>query len=310
MLVYIKPLSLFPILHSDTIFGALCSAVSQLYQGMIDSMIDAFKDTPPFTLSSAYPYIKVDDTVIRFYPKIMTTGNTIGDINPINLKRYKSIDYVEEDIFMDMINGSLDEYDIIDNIDDYYINGNLLTRNKYQLEYRYSENIIPQNTINRLDNSAENIFYTTGYEFSNIGLYFMINFSDADYEAIVRSALKFLKDRGFGRNISIGKGQFDYKIADGTILEEKLSNTNGDYFITLSRYIPTQDNIEHINTTSAYEISSKRGRSSTGEIRKQVKFFTEGSTFPDYTDYYGQIIESGTDAVEYGYAYPVRFNKK
>lgn len=309
MLVYIKPLSLFSILHSDTIFGALCSAVSQLYPDMIDSMIDAFKDMPPFTVSSAYPYIKVDDTVIRFYPKIMTTG-TAREVNPVNFKMYKSIDYVEEDIFMDMINGSLDDYDIISNIDDYHINGNLLTRNEYRLEYRYSENIIPQNTINRLDNTAENIFYTTGYEFSNIGLYFMLNFTDTSYEGIVRSALKFLKDRGFGRNISIGKGQFDYKIIDDTLLEEKLSCNSGDYFTTLSRYIPTQEDIEHINTNSAYEISSKRGRSSTGEIRKQVRFFVEGSTFPSYTDYYGQIIESGTNAIEYGYAYPIGYNKK
>ena len=31
MLIYIKPLSTFPKLHSDTLFGALTSAISELY---------------------------------------------------------------------------------------------------------------------------------------------------------------------------------------------------------------------------------------------------------------------------------------
>lgn len=36
MLVYIKPLSMFPKLHSDTLFGALTSAINELFPDKID----------------------------------------------------------------------------------------------------------------------------------------------------------------------------------------------------------------------------------------------------------------------------------
>ena len=121
--------------------------------------------------------------------------------------------------------------------------------------------------------------------------------------------MKFLKDRGFGKDISSGKGQFDYEIIDYSINDEELKS--GDYFVTLSRFIPTNTDLSHINEYSNYELSSKRGRSSNGEIRKQVSFFKEGSIFPDYQKFYGQIIDSGekNPSLEYGLAFPIPLNK-
>lgn len=311
MLVYLKPLSTFPFLHSDTIFGALCNAISELFPEKVDVMLSDFQENPPFIISSTFPCVKNNDKITRFYPKIITlSNNKLGDVDARSLKKYKKISYIEESIFLDLINGNSSEHDIIQDIDKYYIFGNLLMKDKVEVSFNYNELITPRNTINRIDNSSESIFYTSGYQFRNMGLYFIIHFYDQTYTKIVKSALKFLKDRGFGKNISVGKGQFDYEIVDDEI-EEELLNNQGNYFVTLSRYIPTKENIEHINNYGAYEISSKRGRSSQGEIRKQVKFFMEGSTFPNYEKYYGQIIQSGihTPAIEYGHAFPVGYNK-
>ena len=80
-------------------------------------------------------------------------------------------------------------------------------------------------------------------------------------------------------------------------------------WIISSRYIPSCDEIEEIKESSSYEIGSKRGMSSSGEIRNQVRFFKEGSIFPIYKDYYGTIVSSGSDsnpAVEFGFAFPLK----
>lgn len=56
MLVYLKPLSIFPELHSDTLFGAITYAINQLYPDKVSEMIKEFEDVPPFILSSTFPF--------------------------------------------------------------------------------------------------------------------------------------------------------------------------------------------------------------------------------------------------------------
>ena len=82
----------------------------------------------------------------------------------------------------------------------------------------------------------------------------------------------------------------------------------GNYFVTLSRFIPNSDDLAHINEFASYEIDSKRGKSSSNEIRKQIRFFKEGSVFPDYKKYYGRNVSSGkvNPAIEYGFAFPLK----
>ena len=116
--------------------------------------------------------------------------------------------------------------------------------------------------------------------------------------------MKFLKDRGFGRDISTGKGHFDYFIDE----DYSINQYDGNYFVTLSRFIPNSDDLAHINEFASYEIDSKRGKSSSNDIRKQIRFFKEGSVFPDYKKYYGRIVQSGkvNPAIEYGFAFPLK----
>ena len=62
MLIYIKPLSVFPELHSDRLFGAIFSAISELYPEKLNEIIENFEDNnPPFIISSAFPAIKIGD---------------------------------------------------------------------------------------------------------------------------------------------------------------------------------------------------------------------------------------------------------
>lgn len=311
MLIYLKPLSIFPELHSDTLFGAITYAINELYPEKIEGMIEAFKDEPPFILSSTFPFIYNNDEKIRFYPKIITKSSSNEKVNPQDFKDYKKIKYVEEDLFAKMINGDLEDIDILKDFNNYYrVNKTLLLKDKIDVDVKFGENIIPNNSVNRVTNETEGIFYTSGNEFKNLGLFFIVEFNDEDYVPVINAAIRFLRDRGFGRDISNGKGQFDYEIDDKYSLNDffNLENNDLDYFITLSRFIPTDDDLSRINEYSSYEIGSKRGKSPAGEIRKQIRFFKEGSIFPNYTKYYGKIVESGKDsaAVEYGFAFPLK----
>lgn len=299
MLVYIKPLSMFPKLHSDTLFGAILSAISEIFPSKVDEIINDFENNnPPFLLSSTFPSIDSK----RFYPKIILE-NKESNVNDKNaLKEYKKIEYVEEEIFLDLIRNNLTESDILNKFDEYTVLNNLLLKKELSEDIEISSTIIPHNSVNRMTRETE-IFYSEGEEFNNIGLFFIVKFNNPEYKDIVESSLKFLKDRGFGKNISTGQGQFDYEIID----EDLDFNESGDKFITLSRFIPSDDDLANININSSYEIGFKRGRSKSGEIRKQVRFFKEGSTFPNYGENPGTIVKSGeiTPAIEYGYAFPV-----
>ena len=304
MLVYIKPLSLFPNLHSDTLFGALTSAIQELFPEKLDLMLDDFlNNNPPFLISSAFPYIFSDNEKIKFFPKIMM--NSEDKVNNIEfLKKYKDVDYLEESIFFDLLNGKISEKDIINNFKNYTQIDNLLMTKNYGINVDFKRNIVPNNSVNRLTNETNSIFYSEGMQYSNMGVFFYIELINNDYGKIILSALKFLSDRGFGRDISTGKGQFDYEVVNENIIRQ-----SGNRFITLSRFIPSDDELDLINSQSCYEISSKRGRDKSGEIRKQIRFFKEGSTFNNFTNIPGQVLNSGTNfpAIEYGFAFPIMY---
>ena len=121
MLVYIKPLSTFPKLHSDTLFGALISAISELYPDKVDNIINEFSEgKPPFLISSTFPVIFDDENNIKFYPKLIL-GSDLSGIESKFIKDYKKVDYVDEKIFNALINGELSEKEILENYEKYYI---------------------------------------------------------------------------------------------------------------------------------------------------------------------------------------------
>lgn len=314
MLVYIKPLSIFPKLHSDRIFGAILSSISELYPNKVNEIIDDFKNNnPPFIISSTFPAINAGDEKIRFFPKIIIdTKYDSFDLN--DLKDFKKVEYYEESIFMDIINGKLSEKDILENYSGYHRIGSLLMIKNREVNIEVTDAIVPNNMINRLSGETK-IFYSEGLKYGeNIELFCFIEVFNHEYEQIIKAVFKFLKDRGFGRDISIGKGQFDYSIEDINIndLSDNQEVHDNDKFITLSRFIPSENDLKFIKEYSDYEILSKRSKDKSGEIRKQVRFFKEGSTFKNYAKYYGQIVESGgiKPAIEYGYAFPLNYTLK
>lgn len=304
MLVYIRPKSKFPPLHSDTIFGAIIYSISQIYPEKLDKIISQFTENtlkPPFMVSSAFPFIDSTEGPVKFFPRIIDQP---VKSNPEMMKKFKKVEFIQEEIFQKWVSGKFNEGDIIGKLGEYVLEDNLLLSQEISSSFGRKPIIEPKNSINRLNGGSENIFYAMGDNYHNMGLFFMVKIIDSEFEEYIHAALKFLQDRGFGRDISTGGGQFSYEIQ-----QIDLEEGDGNHFLTLSRYIPSKEELEVMARDSWFEIGSKRGRSSSGEIRKQVRFFKEGSTFKHTdNDYYGRVVESGKKSLEYGLAYT--FNLK
>lgn len=309
LLVKIRPVSEFPSLHSDKIFGAICFATKDLYgeEKLVD-MLEDFKKEPPFIISSAFPCANNIDDNIYFLPRPIEGIDIPEDYKKYidNYKKFKNVKYISRDIFNDWINGRIDETYIIRNLDKYSIKNGLLYLKDKSLKFAIESYNIPRNRINRLSNSSEDIFYFEGNYYKNMSLFFIMRIYDHKYEELLRCSLEFLSNyRGFGTDISVGKGKFEIE----EFSENKLLDIPKDQkrFITLSRYIPSIDEVNtfKVRNNVFYDMVIKRGMVSVDNPKKQVCFFSEGSTFPNLKNIYGRILYVHEKAVEYGLAFNV-----
>lgn len=313
MIVYIYPLSLFPDLHSDKIFGAILSTMNDLFPSIIDDVIKRFEQNmPPFLISSAFPFIKIKNKKVLFYPKVFLNEELYLTDDMEIIKNFENVRFLQEEIFFDILNGNLSFNEILNNYDDYFQVGEFLLNQKFNIQkfQNFSNKmIVSQNNINRLNNSFK-VFYSEGIKYNNFhGLFFHISFFDNEFIEILNAVFRLLKDRGFGGKISIGRGQFKYEIENDDIYKNHNSNfsDNDNYFVTLSRFIPTSEDLQFIDLNSNYELGFKRSIDKFGEARKQVIFFNEGSTFlANENKYFGKLLNTSKNSVEYGFAFNLK----
>lgn len=316
MLFYIYPHSLFPDLHSDKIFGAILATMNDLFPSVTEDLIKRFKqDNPPFLISSAFPFIKIKNNKIRFYPKILLDEELDFKFDLETIKNFDDIKFLQEEIFFDIISGKLSFNEIFNNYDNYSKIGEFLFNKQLNIqEFQNFSNrmIVSQNTINRLNNSYK-AFYSEGIKYNSYhGLFFHISFFDNDFIEILKAVFRLLKDRGFGSKISIGRGQFKYEIENDDIYKNHNSKFSVDenYFVTLSRFIPTKNDLKFIDLNSNYELGFKRGINKFGYPCKQVIYFSEGSTFlANENKYFGKLFDSSEHSVEYGFAFNLKIKR-
>lgn len=313
MLIYIKPKSLFPELHSDKIFRAILSVMNELYPSKIEEVKEKFKlGEPPFLISSAFPFIEYNNKKIRFFPKILLNQEIIFSDDMEIIKKFEKIKYYQEEIFFKILMGELTVNDILNNFNDYYLIDNLLLIEDLDLKNCYKKVTVQQSRINRLNNSNKS-FFSEGLQFNNFcGLFFSIKIFDDEFYNILLSVFRLLKDKGFGNNISIGRGHFDYYVEKKDIFELHNSkfSSNEDYFVTLSRFIPTCEDITFIDTNSNYELGFKISTNRWDNKQHQIIFFKEGSTFHSNKIFSGKLMDLGNKSLEYGFAFPLKIKRR
>lgn len=329
--VYLKPKSYFihSFPHSDTLFGAICWGIRLLYgESTLKGILASFANgSPPFLLSSTFPYIDLEEKRIHLLPKperppLEKFPTTLEDTERI--KDFKKIAYVSSSIFTKIIQGKLSEENLYNfffnreyiKIGSILMEKELIIKDLSQLIYDVD---IPRNAVNRLTGGTieGRLFYDKSLFLSkNSGIYFFIQFNHSQkLEKQIHTVINFFADRGIGGDVSSGKGQFDVEIKEGTFFTEP---ENANTFVTLSLYYPNRNDWENFKEDLVwYEQIRRKGKIEsaftpfTDIWKKSVLMFKEGSTFPliEGVNYYGEnpiVKEKPFNIQQYGYAFPVR----
>lgn len=297
-------------IHSDTLFSAICNAYRLLYgKDKLEELLKLYtNNTPPFLLSSAFPYIGGSSDVLLFpIPKSVDLGKYVDE-----RKKYKKVELISKSIFLKIISGEINKT---------FINDCHLIQNNRVL-ITDLENIgkgdkkiwtsmeIPRVAIDSITNST-NIYHVGEVVYSaGCGLYFLIDFKNPEFIEKVKSAIRVLGDEGIGGERTYGKGLF--KVKNFELIEFDITSNNN--FVTLSLYYPGQ---EELNGLNGYYDLVKRGGwiysiDGISMRRKTIRMFVEGSVFNKPSESYGKLISVTPlnclyNVYRYGYAFPIPY---
>ncbi len=326
-LIRLKPGSIYEIeLHSDTLFGAICWGIRTLFGELkLLSILEEFRYSPPFLLSSAFPWKEPKEgKKIYYLPKPLLPPPTIADLRGLvdkskpketyhtekkNLmdvadkyKKFKKLKWLPEPMFKKVLRGASEQEIFRDYLD------RLLTEPRF-----CNTGVSQKNSLDRLSQSttgAGETFFTPDITFrEKYGLFFLLK--TANIDDYLRPVLMFLQDSGIGPNAKTGKNWFIVDI-DGTPL---LDETDGNSFITLSRYFGGE--LFDIDS-SCYQLASVRSKVESrlefaGEDvwKDRITYFKPGSLLKplERKVHYGGLVPvkevAGKTIYQYGYAYPV-----
>ncbi|MGB5156451.1 type III-A CRISPR-associated RAMP protein Csm4 [Desulfobacterium sp. N47] len=333
-IIHLAPRSSYEIaMHSDTLFGAICWGIRMLFgEKRLVEILEEYKKSPPFLLSSAFP-CKFDGKEYQYFlPKPVLKPLAINDLdiftieadvkketyhsNKINTiwaanehKKFKKIKFV----------GIVNFKTCLKQPDEAVLFRDYLERHLSEPSRYCKTETTQKNSLDRLFHSttgAGNTFYVPEIAYrEKYGLYFLLKTKNID--EYIKPVLLFLEDSGIGPNARTGKNWFKAEISEKTLFDGKNSQA-GDSFITLSRYIKN----EPINKeASFYQIASVRSKVESrlefaGEDvwKHRVSYFTAGSVInpENKADHYGSLVPvksiGGKTIYQYGYAYPVWIN--
>lgn len=314
--------------HSDTLFGALCWGYRHLFgESALVSLLESFDSNPPFIISSCFPWIEYDDERVYFYPKPYSFR--VNWKNKKAANRFNKLKYIPEGLFRSITEGRLSSNDLslqnnsrknfkgFEAGEDYIIrNGIAIPKDLAEyggVKALFEKSEVPGNAINRLSMSTEENLYFREEFFpvKDTGIFFLIDGGSKELER-VKASLNYLKDRGLGGKISIGKGQFDVQYGE----EDIRFQPPEDSFVTLSLYQPTRDELSSFNGNNVcYEPVIRKGKVENAFIqtknpwKDKLLMFSEGSVFPaSGKNYYGScpvVREKPFQIRHYAYAFPV-----
>lgn len=327
------------VLHSDTLFSALCLTLRELGQDL-DKFLGQFPrltskglegGPPPLRLSSAYPYAGS----VLFFPRPMLRLNLDRDDAFRLRKRLKWIRFVSKPILeailsyepiRDLLLDAKDEVrkDVLLQGDRVWVTpdefqGLGAFEDKRSGKIRlWEEGTVPHVRVDRVTNRSE--VYSAGrVRFaSGAGLFFLAEFGPKADRERFELAMRVLGDSGVGGERSSGHGQFSLECLPPLELREP---QDADGYATLSLYWPQRQEVEDgILNDAHYSIVNRRGWVASPDAMNLrqlgVRMLAEGSVFSKRTE--GALANVRPlddpslpqnvphDVWRYGLAFPVR----
>lgn len=251
------------ILHSDTIFSALCTEAikmgeevfSQLYQKTAEGAL---------VISDAMPYVGST----YFLPKPMLyIEHQISEETDIREKDYKKLQYIPFEYFNDYLLGRMDIRAVQD-----------ILKGLGKPSMRMSA---------RIQMQEDSVPYRTGAYFfhSKSGLYFLIGYENIADLKLLEELFIGLGCVGIGGRRSCGFGKFvlkSGKIADEIL--ERLESQDKRY-MTISTSLPKEDELDDVLQDAQYQIIKRSGfvasecYSDTPQRKRDLYVCAAGSCF-------------------------------
>lgn len=244
--------------HSDTLFSAMCHA--WLARGEFDALAHQLRN-PPFKISSLFPYARLGQGILRFYPRPLLELSDPN--NSTRRKRLKNAFLVTERILEHLqqsyvlpgdwqflmgssVVSTKDEYDAFCAV--------LQDQALWQLGHH---TLTPRVAIDRLTN-ASNIYHVARLHFHESGGLFFLFEGDESWRTRVGEALYTLQHQGIGSERTYGFGMFDLEEPQPVTFSEP-SPANGHFLLSLL-------------TPSSVEIATALGGSALYNLRRRSGF--------------------------------------
>jgi|JI10StandDraft_1071094.scaffolds.fasta_scaffold22566_5 CRISPR-associated protein Csm4 len=260
--------NLYTPLHGDTLFGMLCWMI--LYsegESVLTEFLTKSTANPQLLVSSAFPKDELPMPVIASQYKMDDTK-----VDTKYIKRLKKQKFISRELFItnrdkfkmeDIQEKLISEMKEVDNLNNQQSiikagTGKSSETNKF----------LAHNSINRLTGMVaeegglffSEIVATPSYKMAEkeentiLDIYISVT---SEYDSIIREAFTTLSTYGFGKDSSIGGGQFIFE--DKDYKEEKELFANNDkytYGVTLSPIVPAADDPMDIN----YQLFTRYGK--------------------------------------------------
>jgi CRISPR-associated protein Csm4 len=289
------------IIHSDTLFSAICNAFRSLYGNKaLEELLNLFIKNPPFFLSSAFPFFK---------------GNLLFPI-PLNFKppeedfkSYKKLQLIPEELWDELCNGKplrKDDYEFIQD------RKAILPRNEVRKLKDKNYCIWEEREIQRISldriTSTSNIFNFREISFKeNSGLFFLIDWKNPSFSRKIEASIRLLGEDGIGGDRGIGKGVFTTEFS-----EYEINYPKGNDYLILSLFFPSQDEMKDF--AGIYDFKLRGGYvlsfDNTTRRKKYVRMLTEGSIIKNKKPI-GSFVDITPDGFKghrvyrYGYAFSI-----
>lgn len=262
-------------LHSDTIFNAICNALAKLNGTQwVTDYLEGFSENPAFRISSGFPFSGSD----MFFPKPRSRANIDGELYQKYGKKLKKIGYLCKTHFEKWIAG------------DELLEEDIESISGYDLSRLYKEMLLPKVSVSRID-AGSNIYFVGSMRFRKYsGLWFIVDCDDRTYDTVVQPALRLLQHDGIGGKRTWGYGAF--RLDDDRIT---IKLPEGNAHLLLSLYYP--DNSEKTlfaHQRSRWDLVLRGGYANpyglkASEQKPQSLLISEGSVFGEKPK--GKLIE-------------------
>ena len=286
------------ILHSDTLFSALCLMLLELGEDLDGLLGDfprvyfedgnppkALPGNSPFLLSSAFPFwaraIEKEVERVFLFPKPFLKLQRQTEADPKQAKNLKKVQFVSQSIFESWLTGKLLDFREEDLIQGKKVWVAPSEKKAMGVDRLWFEDTQPHVSVDRAS-SASQVYAVGRVRFvGRSGLFFLVDYIDEAWRPVLEKALRALGDSGVGGDRSSGNGQFELEILEDFSLALP---ENAKAFATLSLFWPSESETQSgILSKASYGLIQRRGwigaQGGMNLRRRAVRMLTEGSVF-------------------------------